>query len=353
MIRPILITGGAGFIGSATIRKVLRDTDDSIVNVDVLTYAANLTSLPAADDNDRLYFEQVNIADGSALSRVFDKYQPRAVLHLAAESHVDRSIDGPAAFIDTNIVGTYTLLETSLAYWTELDATERAGFRLVHVSTDEVFGEAEPARPFRETTPYAPNSPYAASKAAADHLARAWHKTYGLPVIITNCSNNYGPYQFPEKLIPHMIISALEGKPLGLYGDGTQVRDWLHVEDHVDALLTVIETGRIGEVYAVGARNERANIEVVSNICLALNNLRPHADGSSYGDLITYVPDRPGHDQHYAIDPSKIENELGWIPTHDWETGLAETVAWYLDNEPWWRGIRGSEYRGQRLGLGR
>jgi dTDP-glucose 4,6-dehydratase len=353
MIRPILITGGAGFIGSATIRKVICDTDFSVVNVDILTYAANLASLPTAGNSRRLMFEQVDVADGPALSRVFDKYKPQAVLHLAAESHVDRSIDGPAAFIDTNIVGTYTLLETSLAYWTKLDPPERAGFRLVHVSTDEVFGSLGPADAFRETTRYAPNSPYAASKAAADHLARAWHRTYGLPIIVTNCSNNYGPFQFPEKLIPHMIISALENKPLGVYGDGTQIRDWLHVEDHVDALLTVMEKGRIGEVYAIGARNERRNIEVVTAICSALDRIHPRADGTSYGELITHVPDRPGHDQHYAIDPSKVESELGWRPIHDWDDGLEDTVAWYLKNEPWWQDIRSGAYRGKRLGLGR
>jgi len=351
MKRPVLITGGAGFIGSATIKKLIRDTDSSVVNVDILTYAANLASLPEGG-NHRLIFEQVDVADGPAVRRVFDKYQPRAVLHLAAESHVDRSIDGPAAFIDTNIVGTYTLLETSLAYWMGLGPADRAAFRLLHVSTDEVFGSSGSAGSFNETTRYAPNSPYAASKAAADHLARAWHRTYGLPVIITNCSNNYGPYQFPEKLIPHMIISALEGKPLGVYGDGTQTRDWLHVEDHVDALLAVMETGRPGEVYAIGARNERRNIDVVTAICSELDRTHPRSDGHSYGELITHVPDRPGHDQRYAIDPSKIEGELGWRARRDWDSGLRETVAWYLDNEPWWRDRSGA-YRGERLGLGR
>jgi dTDP-glucose 4,6-dehydratase len=349
--KTIVVTGGAGFIGSAVARRLIESTDYSVVNVDILTYAANLASLPEGG-NRRLIFEQVDVADGPAVRRVFDKYQPRAVLHLAAESHVDRSIDGPAAFIDTNIVGTYTLLETSLAYWMGLGSADRAAFRLLHVSTDEVFGSLGSADSFNETTRYAPNSPYAASKAAADHLARAWHRTYGLPVIITNCSNNYGPYQFPEKLIPHMIISALKGKPLGVYGDGTQIRDWLHVEDHVDALRAVMETGRPGEVYAIGARNERRNIDVVTAICSALDRIHPRSDGHSYSELITHVPDRPGHDRRYAIDPSKIEDELGWRARRDWDSGLRETVAWYLDNESWWRDRSGA-YSGERLGLGR
>jgi dTDP-glucose 4,6-dehydratase len=266
---------------------------------------------------------------------------------------VDRSIDGPAAFVATNIVGTYTLLESALAYWTGLEPADRSGFRFVHVSTDEVFGDLGLGDSFRETTPYAPNSPYAASKASADHLVRAWHTTYGLPVVITNCSNNYGPYQFPEKLIPHMIISAIEDRPLGVYGDGAQIRDWLHVEDHVDALLTVLDRGRIGEVYVIGARNERKNLEVVTAICGALDELHPRSDGHSYAEQITAVADRPGHDRRYAIDPSKIESELGWQASRDWDAGLRETVGWYLDHQPWWQDIRSGTYRGERLGLGR
>ncbi len=351
--KTIFVTGGAGFIGSAVVRHLVENDEYHVVNVDVLTYAANLASLPTGGDNSRLTSEKVDVTDGQTLKKVFDKYRPASVLHLAAESHVDRSIDGPAAFINTNILGTYTLLETSLAYWKTLEPAEGAEFRLVHVSTDEVFGEVGSDGPFSEATPYAPNSPYAASKAAADHLVRAWNHTYGLPTIITNCSNNYGPYQFPEKLIPHMIISAIESRPLPVYGDGAQIRDWLHVDDHVDALLAVISEGRVGEVYTIGSRNERPNIEVVVAICQYLDQLQPRPDGTSYCDLITHVPDRPGHDRRYAIDPSKIENELGWKPVRDWETGLQETVAWYLDNRSWWEDIRSGAYRGERLGLRR
>lgn len=351
--KTILVTGGAGFIGSAVIRRLIGQTESCVVNIDVLTYAANLASLPQAADTTRLTFEKVDVTNGQDLRRVFEQCRPTAVLHLAAESHVDRSIDGPAAFVATNIVGTYTLLESALAYWTGLEPADRSRFRFVHVSTDEVFGDLGLGDSFRETTPYAPNSPYAASKASADHLVRAWHTTYGLPVVITNCSNNYGPYQFPEKLIPRMIISAIEDRPLGVYGDGAQIRDWLHVEDHVDALLTVLDRGRIGEVYVVGARNERKNLEVVKAICAALDELHPRPDRRSYAEQITTVADRPGHDRRYAIDPSKIESELGWRASRDWDAGLRQTVEWYLDHQSWWQDIRSGTYRGERLGLGR
>lgn len=347
----IMVTGGAGFIGSTLVRRLIDTTDFRVVNIDALTYAGNLESLTDVAASARYAFEQVDIRNPRALRRVLKQYSPRSIVHLAAESHVDRSIDGPAAFIGTNVIGTYALLEAALEFWDEAERPQE--FRFIHVSTDEVFGSLGDEGHFTEGTPYAPNSPYAATKAAADHLVRSWHKTYGLPVITTNCSNNYGPRQFPEKLIPHMIITALEGGSLPVYGDGGQVRDWLHVEDHVDALLAVMDNGRVGEVYAIGARNERRNIDVVRAICEHLDVLRPRAEGGTYADLLTHVPDRPGHDRRYAIDPTKIESELGWQSARDMETGLRDTVRWYLDHESWWQRIRSGAYRGKRLGARR
>ena len=349
MTSPIIVTGGAGFIGSALVRRLIGESGGSVTNIDVLTYAGNLNSLDAITASPSYSFEQVDIRDMASLRKIFAQYEPQTVLHLAAESHVDRSIDGPAAFVDTNVVGTYSLLEVAREYW--YAAGRPRGFRFIHASTDEVFGTLGDTGCFDETTPYAPNSPYAASKAAADHLVRAWYKTYELPVITTICSNNYGPYQFPEKLIPHMIITALEGDPMPVYGDGHQKRDWLHVDDHVDALLTIMQRGRIGDVYAVGGRNEWSNIAVVEAICSALDVMRPRLDGRNYGGQITHVPDRPGHDRRYAIDPSKIEQELGWRSTRSMEAGLMDTVQWYLDHESWWRPIRKEAYGGQQLGL--
>lgn len=346
----ILVTGGAGFIGSAVVRHLIQHTEHSVVNVDCLTYAGNLDSLQDVSASPRYTFEQVNICDAREIARIFEKHRPLAVLHLAAESHVDRSIDGPADFIRTNIEGTFTLLEAARACWLSLQPEEAARFRFHHVSTDEVYGSLGETDYFTEETAYAPNSPYAASKAASDHLARSWHRTYGLPVIITNCSNNYGPYQFPEKLIPLMILSALEGSPLPVYGDGLQVRDWLYVEDHVRALLTVLEKGRVGEVYNIGGHNEQQNLEVVRMICDLLGELSPREDGRSYREQITFVPDRPGHDRRYALDASKIERELGWRPLESFRSGLRKTVAWYLANEGWWTRVRSGVYRGERLG---
>jgi dTDP-glucose 4,6-dehydratase len=353
-MNTVLVTGGAGFVGSAMIREIIRETDYFVVNVDALTYAGNLESLEGVSDSPRHAFVHLNVADGVTLRRVFAQYQPMAVLHLAAESHVDRSIDGPGAFITTNVVGTYTLLEVSLEYSRSLTTTERDRFRFVHISTDEVYGSLGLGEePFSERSPHAPNSPYAASKAAADHLVRAWYETYGLPVMTTNCSNNYGPFQFPEKLIPHMIISAIQGQPLPVYGDGGHIRDWLHVEDHVDALLAVLANGRPGEVYPIGARNEQRNSDVVGAICTALDELAPRRDGASYFDQITSVADRPGHDRRYAIDPSKTERELDWRAKHRWEPSLKETVRWYLGHESWWRRILDGTYRVERMGLAR
>ena len=359
---PILVTGGAGFIGSAVVRRLVAGSDATVVTVDRLTYAGNLDSLAPVMGSPRHHFERVDICDGAALRRVFETYRPRAVLHLAAESHVDRSIDGPADFIRTNVGGTFTLLEEARRHWQGLPAGERAAFRFHHVSTDEVFGSLGEGGHFREDTPYAPNSPYSASKAGSDHLVRAWHHTYGLPVLTTNCSNNYGPYQFPEKLVPLMILNALEGKPLPVYGRGENVRDWLYVDDHADALLTVLRTGRVGETYCIGGHNERRNIDVVRTLCALVDELAPGAQGPRER-LITYVTDRPGHDQRYAIDAGKIERELGWTPTHTFETGLRETVRWYLENRGWWERVRSGAYRedgaegatgygGARLGLG-
>lgn len=347
----VLVTGGAGFIGSAAVRRIIDDGDSNVVNVDSLTYAGNLESLGSTVDAARYHFEFADITDGGRLARIFEEHQPNSVLHLAAESHVDRSIDGAAPFIQSNVVGTSVLLDVALEYWRRLPLRRQQRFRFVHVSTDEVYGSLSDSGQFSETSRYEPNSPYAASKAAADHLVRAWYQTHGFPTVTTNCSNNYGPFQFPEKLIPHMIISAIEGQPLPVYGDGTQIRDWLHVDDHVDALLRVLQCGRVGEVYAIGARNERRNIDVVASICAILDEFRPRIEKVSYANQITWVPDRPGHDQRYAIDPTKVENELGWEATRSFDRGLRETVAWYLDNERWWRRIRSGAYRGERLGL--
>lgn len=351
----ILVTGGAGFIGSAVIRHIINNTDDSVVNVDKLTYAGNLESLLSVRDSPRYAFEKVDICDRLALDEVFRCHQPDAVMHLAAESHVDRSIDGPAAFMETNIIGTYTLLESARQYWSTLDSNGQQAFRFHHISTDEVYGDLEgPDDLFTETTPYAPSSPYSASKASSDHLVRAWRRTYGFPTLITNCSNNYGPYHFPEKLIPLMILNALEGKPLPVYGQGTQVRDWLYVEDHARALYRVATEGKVGETYNIGGHNEKQNIEVVHTLCDLLEELVPDKpEGvSHYRELITHVQDRPGHDLRYAIDASKIERELGWAPQETFETGIRKTVQWYLDNSEWCKRVQDGSYRRERLGTG-
>ena len=356
----ILVTGGAGFIGSAVVRHIIVNTTDEVVNVDKLTYAGNLESLASVADDPRYRFEQVDIVDQTALEDVFSRHRPDAVMHLAAESHVDRSIDGPAAFIETNIVGTYTLLEVVRAYWSELSEADREGFRFHHVSTDEVYGDlGGPDGLFTEQTPYAPSSPYSASKASSDHLVRAWQRTYGLPTVVTNCSNNYGPYHFPEKLIPLMILNALEGKPLPVYGKGEQVRDWLYVEDHARALHTVLRAGRVGETYNIGGHNEKRNIDVVHAICDLLDEVATHDDrvraaakGGGFRALVTHVQDRPGHDLRYAIDAGKIERELGWRPEETFETGLRKTVNWYLNNPDWCRHVQDGSYRGERLGVG-
>ncbi|EPF9307915.1 dTDP-glucose 4,6-dehydratase [Vibrio vulnificus] len=349
----ILVTGGAGFIGSAVVRHIINDTQDSVVNLDKLTYAGNLESLASVANSDRYAFEQVDICDRAELDRVFSVHQPDAVMHLAAESHVDRSIDGPAAFIETNIVGTYTLLEAARSYWNSLPCERKAAFRFHHISTDEVYGDLEGTDDlFTETTSYAPSSPYSASKASSDHLVRAWLRTYGLPTIVTNCSNNYGPYHFPEKLIPLVILNALEGKALPVYGDGMQIRDWLFVEDHARALYKVVTEGVVGETYNIGGHNEKANIEVVKTICSLLEELvpnKPHGV-AQYLELITYVKDRPGHDVRYAIDASKIEHELGWKPQETFESGIRKTVAWYLNNQEWWSRVLDGSYSRESLG---
>lgn len=350
----ILVTGGAGFIGSAVIRHIIRTTQNRVVNLDKLTYAGNLESLAEVSASDRYSFEQVDICDRAQLDRIFKAYQPDAVMHLAAESHVDRSIDGPAAFIETNIVGTYTLLEATREYWRALTEEKQAAFRFHHISTDEVYGDLEsPEDLFTESTPYAPSSPYSASKASSDHLVRAWQRTYGLPTLISNCSNNYGPYHFPEKLIPLMILNALEGKPLPVYGKGDQVRDWLYVEDHARALYQVVTQGVVGETYNIGGHNEKQNLEVVRTLCTLLEELVPEkpAGVTRYEDLITYVQDRPGHDKRYAIDAGKIQRELGWAPQESFESGIRKTVQWFLSNRDWWQRVQDGSYQRERLGV--
>lgn len=349
----VLVTGGAGFIGSAVIRHLINETDTRVINVDALTYAGNLDSLAGVSDSDRYHFEQVDICDREALASVFNQYQPDAVMHLAAESHVDRSIEGPAAFIETNIVGTYTLLEVARAYWQGLSEEVRAKFRFHHISTDEVYGDLDgPEALFTEQTPYAPSSPYSASKASSDHLVRAWQRTYGLPVLVTNCSNNYGPNHFPEKLIPHMILNALQGKSLPVYGDGQQVRDWLYVDDHARALCLVLTQGQVGETYNIGGHNEKTNLEVVQTLCELLEVLAPvkPTGVESYLSLIEFVADRPGHDQRYAIDASKIEAQLDWRPQETFDSGLRKTVQWYLEHQSWWRRVLSGDYRLERIG---
>jgi len=350
----ILVTGGAGFIGSALIRHIIRETDHRVVNVDKLTYSGNLESLSAIDGSQNYIFEQVDICDSSELQKVFIKNQPDIVMHLAAESHVDRSIDGPGDFIKTNIVGTFTLLEQSKNYWKSLEGEKKENFRFLHVSTDEVYGDLEESSDFfSEDTPYDPSSPYSASKASSDHLVRAWHRTYNLPVLITNCSNNYGPCQFPEKLIPHVILNALEGKNLPIYGNGKQIRDWLYVDDHVRALMIVALDGNLGETYNIGGSNEIQNIEVVKKICNILDGLiKNKVNGvSSFSDLITYVKDRPGHDVRYAINANKIQRDLGWEPRENFESGIKKTVEWYLNNHEWCENIQNGSYKLERLGV--
>lgn len=343
----LLVTGGAGFIGSAVVRLAVRRGHE-VVNLDALTYAACLENVAEVADSPLYAFEEADIRDAAALDRVFAEHRPDAVMHLAAESHVDRSIDGPGTFIETNVTGTYTLLEAARKYWVGQGRPE--GFRFHHISTDEVFGSLGPTGKFTEETPYDPRSPYSASKAASDHLVRAWHETYGLPVVLSNCSNNYGPYHFPEKLIPVIILNALAGKPLPIYGKGENVRDWLYVEDHADALLTVLEKGALGRSYNIGGENEATNIEIVRRICAILDETRPREDGGAYADLIEFVADRPGHDLRYAIDPARIREELGWRPSVTLEEGLALTVQWYLDNEAWWRALQSRQGVGERLG---
>ena len=350
----VLITGGAGFIGSAVVRYILGHTDFNVINIDKLTYAGNLESLPGVSSNSRYSFEQTDICDEAAIAKVFAQYQPTVVMHLAAESHVDRSITGPGEFIQTNIIGTYNMLEQARRYYENLRGSAKQAFRFHHISTDEVYGDLEGTDDlFTETTAYAPSSPYSASKASSDHLVRAWGRTYGLPIIITNCSNNYGPYHFPEKLIPHIILNALQGKPLPVYGDGSQIRDWLYVEDHARALVKVVTEGNVGETYNIGGHNEKKNIQVVEIICELLEELAPQKPSgvSLYRDLIEFVTDRPGHDTRYAIDASKMQSELGWTPEESFETGIRKTVEWYLNNESWWRRVLDGSYQGERLGL--
>ncbi len=343
----LLVTGGAGFIGSAVVRLAIA-RGHAVVNVDKLTYAACLDNVASVADHPAYAFEQADICDRAAMDALLDRHRPDAIMHLAAESHVDRSIDGPAAFVRTNLIGTFTLLEAARAYWQGRGRPE--GFRFHHVSTDEVFGSLGPEGKFTEESPYAPRSPYSASKAGSDHLVRAWGETYGLPVVLSNCSNNYGPYQFPEKLIPVVILNALAGRPIPIYGRGENVRDWLHVEDHAEALLEVLARGRLGESYNIGGENELSNLELVRKLCAILDAKRPGA--APHSDLITFVADRPGHDARYAIDPRRMREELGWRPSYTVDEGLAQTVQWYLDNEPWWRALQGREGVGKRLGRG-
>ena len=349
----ILVTGGAGFIGSAVVRHIINHTQDSVVNLDKLTYAGNLDSVSSVANSERYAFVQADICDRAALDKIFAEHQPDAVMHLAAESHVDRSIDSAGEFIQTNIVGTFTLLEAARAYYQTLPSERKAQFRFHHISTDEVYGDLHGTDDlFTETTPYAPSSPYSASKASSDHLVRAWRRTYGLPTIVTNCSNNYCCYHFPEKLIPHMILNALDGKPLPVYGDGKQIRDWLYVEDHARALYLVVTQGKIGETYNIGGFNEKQNIEVVRTICQLLEELAPNKPQgvAHYADLITHVTDRAGHDVRYAIDASKIQHELGWTPQETFESGIRKTVQWYLDNQAWWQRVLDGSYKLERLG---
>ena len=347
----LLVTGGAGFIGSAVVRKAVLERGYTVVNIDKLTYAGSLENVRDVEKNPRYKFTHSDICDLEVMKKVFLDEKPDAILHLAAESHVDRSIDGPRVFMETNVMGTYSLLEAARSYWSSLNDVSKKKFRFQHISTDEVFGELGPSGFFNEETPYAPNSPYSSSKASSDHLVRAWRETYGLPTITTNCSNNYGPYHFPEKLIPLMILNALEGKPLPVYGKGDNIRDWLYVEDHAEALLTVLEKGLVGETYCIGGHNEKTNLSVVETICHLLDELRPRSNKLSYTEQIKFVPDRPGHDHRYAIDASKIERSLGWKPKETFETGLRKTIQWYLDNATWCEKIKASKYGGERLGL--
>lgn len=349
-MKKFLITGGAGFIGSSVTRRLIQNSDHSVLVVDKLTYAGNLESLRPISTNPRFAFAHVDIGDKSKMRQMIAHFSPDVIMNLAAESHVDRSIDSPSEFINTNIVGTFSLLQVALEHWKTLAGDRRKQFRFHHISTDEVFGSLGATDHFSEETPYQPSSPYSASKASSDHLVRAWHHTYGLPVLITNCSNNYGPYQFPEKLIPLTIIHALEGKPLPVYGTGANIRDWLYVDDHAEALLEVVEVGRPGQSYNIGGRNEYSNIAVVRMICNLLSEMTPSSAGR-YENLISFVADRPGHDARYAMDTSKIERDLGWRPRRSFEAGLRETVQWYLDNKTWWDHVRSGVYRGERLGL--
>jgi dTDP-glucose 4,6-dehydratase len=376
-MKKVMVTGGAGFIGSAVCRYLVKEKSCAVLNVDKLTYAGVKESLREIEDSPLYRFAQVDVCDKEGIAALFADFQPDAVMHLAAESHVDRSIDGPAAFIETNVFGTYNMLECAREYWSGLPESEKEAFRFHHISTDEVYGSLGAEGLFKETTPYDPRSPYSSSKASSDHLVMAWYHTYGLPVVVTNCSNNYGPYHFPEKLIPLVILNALDEKPLPIYGKGDNIRDWLYVEDHARALVTVVETGGVGETYNVGGRNERTNLEVVETICDILDELRPLSDGNdersflndgeepnqppttnhqpkkqikSYKDLICFVADRPGHDARYAIDASKLEMELGWKAQENFDTGIRKTVQWYLDNDWWWRPIREGRYSGERLG---
>ena len=350
----ILITGGAGFIGSAVVRYLINDTEHNVLNIDALTYAGNLESVVMVADSSRYQFRQIDITCYEQLVNAIEEYAPDAIMHLAAESHVDRSINGPAAFIQTNIVGTFNILEAARQYWNKLALDKKSSFRFHHISTDEVYGDLHGTDDlFTETTAYSPSSPYSATKAGSDHLVRAWHRTYGFPVIITNCSNNYGPYHFPEKLIPHIILNALSGKPLPIYGNGTQIRDWLYVEDHARALVTVVTQGKVGETYNIGGHNEQKNINVVECICKLLEELAPNKPSNvkNYRDLMVFVTDRPGHDMRYAIDASKIERELGWVPLETFETGLRKTVLWYLNNPSWWQRVLSGEYKLERIGV--
>lgn len=348
----ILVTGGAGFIGSAVIRHIIKNTNNQVLNIDKLTYAGNLESLDEVEDSPNYNFKQIDICDAVAIEQVFNEFQPDLIMHLAAEWHVDRSIDGPAEFINTNIVGTYILLEAARKYWQKLDNNKKSTFRFHHISTDEVYGDLEGTTDlFTETTSYAPSSPYSASKASSDHLVRAWHRTYGLPIIVTNCSNNYGPYHFPEKLIPLVILNALDGKDLPIYGKGNQIRDWLYVEDHARALYKVVTEGVIGETYNIGGHNEKQNIEVVRTISQILDELHPQSNNQPYESLITFVKDRPGHDLRYAIDATKIKNELGWVPEETFDSGIRKTVKWYLNNIEWCRRVQDGSYQRERLGV--